>query len=93
MGRIYLRRAEQTEGWLLHQLYDTGALRLLDNGGRQVASNLILFVRTGELRVLLSHLPLKKQDDLQKWTDNAEYFSSHQRIVTEAYAVLAKHLH
>jgi hypothetical protein len=58
--RIYLRRAEQTEGWLLHQLYDTGALRLLDSGGRQVASNLLIFVRQGELRVLLSHLPLER---------------------------------
>jgi hypothetical protein len=58
--RIYLRRAEQAEGWLLYQLHETGALRLLDGGGRQVASNLLLFSRAGELRVLLSHIPFER---------------------------------
>lgn len=58
--RVLVRRADQTEGWLLHQLYETGALRLVDVGGRQVASNLVMFSREGELRVLLSHMPFER---------------------------------
>lgn len=57
--RIYLRRGEQAEGWLLHRLHDTGALRLLDGGVKQVAGNLLLFARAGEIRALLAHIPLE----------------------------------
>jgi hypothetical protein len=58
--RIYVRRAEQTEGWLLHRLHDTGALRLLEAGGKQVAGNLIVFARGADMRVLLAHIPLER---------------------------------
>jgi Sigma-70, region 4 len=57
---VYLRRPEQAEGWLLHRLHAAGSLRLVEAGGRQVASNLLLFARGGELRVLLSHIPLER---------------------------------
>ncbi|HKO95313.1 MAG TPA: hypothetical protein VJU61_29355, partial [Polyangiaceae bacterium] len=57
---IYLRRAEATEGWLLHRLHDTGALRLVEGGGKQVAANLLLFARGAELRALFSHIPLER---------------------------------
>lgn len=57
---IYLRRADQADGGLLHRLHDTGALRLLEGGGKQVAGNLMLFAREGELRVLLSHIPFER---------------------------------
>ncbi len=58
--RIYVRRPDQTESWLLHRLHDTGALRWLSGGGKQVASNLLMFWRDGEARVLLSHIPLER---------------------------------
>ncbi len=58
--RIYVRRPDQTESWLLHRLHDTGALRLLNGGGKQVASNLLMFSRGGEARVLLSHIALER---------------------------------
>lgn len=58
--RIYLRRAEHTESWLLHRLHETGALRVLEGGGKQVAQNLLLFSRGDELRVLLSHISLER---------------------------------
>jgi hypothetical protein len=57
---IYVRRPEQAEGWLLHRLHVTGRLRLVDAGGKQVASNLILFARGDELRILLSHISLER---------------------------------
>jgi hypothetical protein len=57
---IQVRRAEQTERWLLHRLHESGKLRLVDGGGKNVASNLIAFERGGELRVLLSHIPLDR---------------------------------
>ena len=58
--RIFVRRAEHAEPWLLHRLHDTGALRLLERGGKQVASNLLMFSRGAELRVLLAHIPLDR---------------------------------
>ena len=58
--RIYVRRPDQTESWLLHRLHDTGALRWLNGGGKQVASNLLMFSRDGEVRVLLSHIALER---------------------------------
>lgn len=58
--RIYVRRPDQAEGWLLHRLHDTGALRCLNAGGKQVASNLLMFSRDGEARVLLSHIALER---------------------------------
>lgn len=58
--RVYLRRAEHTENWLLHRLHETGALRLVTGGGKQVAGNLLIFTRGQELRVLLSHIPLER---------------------------------
>jgi hypothetical protein len=57
---IQLRRAEQTERWLLHRLHETGRLRLVEGGGKNVASNLLSFSRGDELRVLLSHIPLDR---------------------------------
>jgi sigma-70-like protein len=61
--RVYVRRAELAEGWLLHRLHDTGALRLVDGGGKQVASNLLVFARGAERRVLFSHIPLERAVD------------------------------
>jgi hypothetical protein len=58
--RIYLRHAEHAERWLLERLHETGALRLLESSAKQVASNLLTFSRAGEIRVLLSHLPLER---------------------------------
>lgn len=57
---IQVRRAEQTERWLLHRLHETGRLRLVEGGGKNVASNLLSFARGDELRVLLSHIPLDR---------------------------------
>jgi len=58
--RVYLRRAAHTENWLLHRVQETGSLRLVEGGGKQVAANLLLFSRSNELRVLLSHIPLER---------------------------------
>src|SRR5688572_18618649 len=58
--RIYVRRAEHAESWLLHRLHETGALRVIEGGGKQVAQNLLLFTRGEELRVLLSHISLER---------------------------------
>jgi Sigma-70, region 4 len=58
--RIYLRRPEQTEAWLLHRLQETGALSVVESGGKQVAGNLLMFVRSSEIRVLLAHIPLER---------------------------------
>ncbi|HEU4580704.1 MAG TPA: hypothetical protein VFS67_20745 [Polyangiaceae bacterium] len=58
--RVYLRRAEHTENWLLHRLHETGALRLVHGSGKQVAGNLLIFARAEELRVLFSHIPLER---------------------------------
>ncbi|MEY2932572.1 MAG: hypothetical protein RL033_3321 [Pseudomonadota bacterium] len=58
--RIYLRRADHSESWLLHRLHETGALRLIESGGKQVAQNLLLFARGDQLRVLLSHISLER---------------------------------
>lgn len=58
--RVLVRRPEQAEGWLLHRLHDTGALLLVEGGGKQVASNLLMFARGDELRVVLSHIPLER---------------------------------
>lgn len=58
--RVMVRRPEQAEGWLLHRLHDTGALLLVEGGGKQVASNLLMFARGDELRVVLSHIPLER---------------------------------
>jgi hypothetical protein len=57
---IYVRRPEQAESWLLHRLHATGRLRLVETGGKQVASNLILLSRGDELRILLSHISLER---------------------------------
>ncbi|HVZ34630.1 MAG TPA: hypothetical protein VG963_19510, partial [Polyangiaceae bacterium] len=57
---IQVRRPDQAEGWLLHRLHDTGALRVSAPGGKQVASNLLLFSRAEELRGLFSHLSLER---------------------------------
>lgn len=57
---IYVRRPEQTESWLLHRLHDTGALRLVSGGGKQVAANVMLFARGAERRVLLAHIALDR---------------------------------
>lgn len=57
---VYVRRAEQAETWLLHRLHALGRLRLVEGGGKQVASNLLVFARGTELRVLLSHIPLER---------------------------------
>jgi hypothetical protein len=61
--RIFVRRPELAEGWLLHRLHDTGALRLVDGGGKQVASNLLVFARSTERRVIFSHIPLERAVD------------------------------
>lgn len=58
--RVYVRRAEHAESWLLHRLHETGALRVIEGGGKQVAQNLLLFARGDELRVLLSHISLER---------------------------------
>jgi hypothetical protein len=58
--RIMVRRPEQAEGWLLHRLHDTGALLLVEGGGKQVASNVLMFCRSDEQRVVLSHIPLDR---------------------------------
>ena len=58
--RIMVRRPEQAEGWLLHRLHDTGTLLLVEGGGKQVASNLLMMARGDELRVVLSHIPLER---------------------------------
>jgi Sigma-70, region 4 len=57
---VFVRRPEQAEAWLLGRLHATGNLRLVEAGGKQVASNLIVFARGTELRVLLSHIPLER---------------------------------
>jgi hypothetical protein len=59
-GSIQVRRAEQSERWLMHRLHETGKLRLVEGGGKNVASNLLSFSRGSELRVLLSHIPLER---------------------------------
>ncbi len=58
--RIFVRRADHAESWLLHRLHETGALRVIESGGKQVAQNLLLFGRGDELRVLLSHISLER---------------------------------
>jgi hypothetical protein len=57
---VYVRRAEQAESWLLQRLHAAGRLRLVEGGGKQVASNLLVFARGSEVRVLLSHIPLER---------------------------------
>jgi hypothetical protein len=57
---FYVRRGEQAEAWLLQRLHATGRLRLVEAGGKQVASNLIAFARGSELCVLFSHIPLER---------------------------------
>jgi hypothetical protein len=42
--------------------------------------------------ILLSRLPLKKQDDLYQWCLTAQH-RTHERIVTQAYEVIVKHRH
>jgi hypothetical protein len=61
--RVFLRRAVHTENWLLHRMHETGALRLVEGGGKQVATNLLMFSRSTEQRVLLSHIPLERAVD------------------------------
>ncbi|HTV17669.1 MAG TPA: hypothetical protein VMG12_03335, partial [Polyangiaceae bacterium] len=57
---VYVRQAQRGEGWLLHRLHALGALRLVEGGGKQVASNLWMFARGDELRVVLTHIPLER---------------------------------
>lgn len=56
----YVRQAQRSEPWLIHRLHALGALRLVEGGGKQVASNLLIFSRGDELRVVLTHIPLER---------------------------------
>ena len=57
---VYVRQAQRSEGWLLHRLHALGSLRLVEAGGKQVASNLWMFSRGDEMRVVLTHIPLER---------------------------------
>ncbi len=58
--RIFLRHAEAVDGALLRLLHEAGLTAWVESGGKQVASQLLLFARGERVRALFTHLPLDR---------------------------------
>lgn len=58
--RVIINGAPTTEGWLLRELQDTGALRLIDSATQRFSSNLLVFRRGAEVRTFVAHVGLTR---------------------------------
>lgn len=56
--RVIVSDAAAAEGWLLHRLHETSALRLIEGPSRRFEDQLLHFQRGGEVQLLLARTPL-----------------------------------